>query len=400
MIGKTNASTTGGSVPPATSGDYKVTYINIDGEILKQQWVNSGQNATPPENPSYDSPRLVFAGYNQTSTNITSDRLIGATYSTVDNKLYAKISPTKVSGLSPTLYLFKSDGSELTVDWGDGTQSKFTISGNFNTGAHTYAVSGDYWITIWISNGSGNYKLGNGTSNSTFLGSYGGVYRNILKAIYFGSNITSLLDYTFQDYYSLSIISLSNSISSIGLYAISKNLSLKALILTSSINTIAGYAFHSNYTLPYLSITDSVNSIGTYFIQYCYNNAFVFIPNTNSNLGSFTYYNNYALEKNNIPTSLTAIPDSFYYNCYSLPIVSIHSSVVSIAANAFYNCFSVLTYKIYATTPPALASTNAFTNINSICKIYVPDASLTAYKTATNWATYAQYIYPLSDIGE
>jgi hypothetical protein len=50
------------------------------------------------------------------------------------------------------------------------------------------------------------------------------------------------------------------------------------------------------------------------------------------------------------------------------------------------------------TTPPTLANKNAFNNINSICKIYVPDASVTAYKTATNWVTYADYIYPMSEM--
>ncbi len=49
------------------------------------------------------------------------------------------------------------------------------------------------------------------------------------------------------------------------------------------------------------------------------------------------------------------------------------------------------------TTPPTLG-TSAFYNINSICKIYVPDASVTAYKSATNWNTYADYIYPISEM--
>ena len=42
-IGKTNALTLiGGTIP--TTGDYLVRYIDIDGTVLKEQWVNSGQN--------------------------------------------------------------------------------------------------------------------------------------------------------------------------------------------------------------------------------------------------------------------------------------------------------------------------------------------------------------------
>ena len=47
-------------------------------------------------------------------------------------------------------------------------------------------------------------------------------------------------------------------------------------------------------------------------------------------------------------------------------------------------------------TPPSLAS-NTFNSLSPVSRIYVPDASVDAYKTATNWITYASYIYPISD---
>ena len=42
-----------------------------------------------------------------------------------------------------------------------------------------------------------------------------------------------------------------------------------------------------------------------------------------------------------------------------------------------------------STTPPALSNTSAFDGIPDDCIIYVPQGSLEAYQTATNWATYA-----------
>ena len=53
---------------------------------------------------------------------------------------------------------------------------------------------------------------------------------------------------------------------------------------------------------------------------------------------------------------------------------------------------------IGVTTPPTLANINAFNGINSICKIYVLDEAVSAYKAATNWSTYANYIYPMSTL--
>lgn len=54
---------------------------------------------------------------------------------------------------------------------------------------------------------------------------------------------------------------------------------------------------------------------------------------------------------------------------------------------------------LHSSTPPTLASTSAFNNTNN-CPIYVPDASVEAYKTATNWNSYADRIKPLSEYVE
>lgn len=39
-------------------------------------------------------------------------------------------------------------------------------------------------------------------------------------------------------------------------------------------------------------------------------------------------------------------------------------------------------------------------NVSGGMKIYVPDASVEAYKKATNWSQYADRIYPMSELPE
>lgn len=53
--------------------------------------------------------------------------------------------------------------------------------------------------------------------------------------------------------------------------------------------------------------------------------------------------------------------------------------------------------KILATTPPILISTNLINNNTFLSKteIHVPAASVSAYKTATNWSYFAAKIYPI-----
>jgi len=71
--------------------------------------------------------------------------------------------------------------------------------------------------------------------------------------------------------------------------------------------------------------------------------------------------------------------------------------VTSIGSYAFSSCYGISEYHLLATTPPTLANKNAFNSIADDCKIYVPYSEdhsiLNAYKNATNWSTYADYIF-------
>jgi hypothetical protein len=54
-------------------------------------------------------------------------------------------------------------------------------------------------------------------------------------------------------------------------------------------------------------------------------------------------------------------------------------------------------YVFSRVTPPTPTGIYTFHGIKSSCIIYVPDASTLAYRAATNWVTYAAYIYPVSN---
>jgi hypothetical protein len=100
-----------------------------------------------------------------------------------------------------------------------------------------------------------------------------------------------------------------------------------------------------------------------------------------------------------IPNSVTTIEGHAFANGVntSARTVEIGTGVTSIAYYAFrYSRVSSVT--IHATTPPALDNANAF-DLNNNCPIYVPAASLNAYKTATNWSAIASRIFPIPSEG-
>ena len=401
IFGITGTLESGGGETP-TDGDYLVRFFDYDGTILKEQWVNHGENATPPNLPDYSvatnkRPALTFQGWNNSYTNITGNKDIGATYIPTDGKTHAFVRLTKVSGKDVTLYLNKTDTSTLSIDWGDEITTTHTDSVNFNT-SHTYSDYGDYEIKIWISSGSGEYGFGNGNSDTIFVGGALQTQRNMLMYLFIGNNASSIENYAFNNCYSLTNIVIPESVSSIGSYAFANCYSLTSISIPANVSSIGSWAFSVCDSLTSISIPASVSSIGSYAFNACYSLTNFIIPESVSSIGSYAFNNCRSLTNIIIPESVSSLSDHAFNHCYSLTNIIIPESVSSIGSYAFANCNSILKYVFNRTTPPDLANTNAFSNINSICKIYVPDESVEAYKTATNWITYADYIYPMSEM--
>ena len=144
--------------------------------------------------------------------------------------------------------------------------------------------------------------------------------------------------------------------------------------------------------LQKVEIGSGVTSIGDYAFNGCYSLSSITIPDGLTSIGSRAFQQCISLSSITIPDGVTSIESNAFNSCYSLPSIIIPDGVTSIGASAFSGCYGVAEYHLKPTTPPTLSNQNAFKNIPSDCIIYVPQGSLEAYKTATNWATYASYM--------
>lgn len=75
--------------------------------------------------------------------------------------------------------------------------------------------------------------------------------------------------------------------------------------------------------------------------------------------------------------------------------IVIPATVTSIGELAFWWCARMEWVQCLATTPPTLDS-SAFSDTNNTFKIYVPDASVSTYQSASNWSNFSSRIKPLS----
>jgi len=118
------------------------------------------------------------------------------------------------------------------------------------------------------------------------------------------------------------------------------------------------------------------------------------IPDSVTKIGDEVFAHCDALTSVTIPDSVTTIGNYAFAFCDALTSVTIPDSVTKIGQQAFDDCTSLKEVYCKPTTPPSLSYSSVFDDNASDRKIYVPTASVDAYKAATNWSSYASAIYP------
>lgn len=175
---------------------------------------------------------------------------------------------------------------------------------------------------------------------------------------------------------------------------------LTSITIPNSVTTIGSNAFMGCSGLTSVTIPDSVTSIGNQAFYYCSGLTNVKISDNVTIIDNGTFCGCSGLTSVTIPSGVTSIGRSAFYDCRSLTSVTIPSGVTSIGHQAFAFCESFNNVTCLATTPPTLIADSFGQYINfyytNNCPIYVPAASVNAYKSATGWSEYASRIQAIT----
>ena len=415
----------GGSSTPVSPSD--VNFIDYDGTVLYSYSESDALALTDlPANPSHTG--LTAQGWNWTLAQIKSQLAampgvpvwVGQMYITDDGKtrIYCHFETGR---LAP--YLGLGVNGTVTVDWGDGSSTD-TLTGTSLTTAktvqHTYSEAGDYTITLTVD--SGRFALF-GTSNAAHIlkkstattANINNVYANAVRRVEMGTN-ANIGNYAFVYCSSLASITIPDGVTTIGGNAFINCSSLASITIPDGVTTIDGSTFNSCYSLASITIPDGVTSIGVYAFGYCYSLASITIPDGVTTIGGNAFINCsslasitipdgvttidgstfnscYSLASITIPDGVTSIGSSTIRNCYALSSIIVPNSITSIEQQAFNNCYGLGEIHFLRSTPPTVSNTNAFSNVQTDCKIYVPTGSLAAYTSATNYPSSSTYTY-------
>ena len=155
------------------------------------------------------------------------------------------------------------------------------------------------------------------------------------------------------------------------------------------------YRFGAAGVHTVLLAADGIASIPNSAFQGCTALASVGDLSSVTGIGEYAFFGCTSLASVGDLSSVTSIGGNAFRGCSALTSVGSLSSVTSIGNGAFLGCAALTEFVLSVAAPPQLG-TNVFHNTNF--SIYVPDAALEAYRTATNWSAYAARIHPMSEL--
>ena len=166
------------------------------------------------------------------------------------------------------------------------------------------------------------------------------------------------------------------------------------------VTMIAEQAFIDREKITEVNIPSTIKSIGNLAFNGCISLTSFNVNSKNANFCSengilfnkakttlLQYPSAKADTDYSIPDGVTKIEDWAFYDCNKLTVMTIPGSVTTIGEYALNFCTGLTELFVHATTPPTVG-TNAFMNVNLAIPVYVPAASLDAYKAAAGWKDF------------
>ena len=361
-------------------GTHTVQFIDVDGTILKSQYVADGGSATPPANPTRE--KCQFVKWSDPYTNITRDTDVFALYKSSDGNSWYRVKANANYRMNLTIRC--DTASPVIIDWGDGSSDTATERNGYIQLRHDYAEGFNGWVKV---SSEGNHRLGSIDAEGNpcvievvvgdKVATIGPVASQMfnLRSIVIPDTVKECEGYLFYNCQSLLSLALPDGVKKISMNKALSMTDLRYVRLPKTLTEMPANMLGSSYSLQSIVIPEGVTSIGASAFQGCSSLQSIAIPASVTSIGDFAFQRCINLQRIVIPASVISIGKSAFQNCSNLRDVKILGSLTSIRDNAFAGCYALHGINI----PEGVTSIgdSAFQGCSSLQSIAIP-ASVTS----------------------
>ena len=318
-------------------GTHTVQFIDVDGTILKSQYVADGGSATPPANPTRE--KCQFVKWSDPYTNITRDTDVFALYKSSDGNSWYRVKANANYRMNLTIRC--DTASPVIIDWGDGSSDTATERNRYIELRHDYAEGFNGWVKV---SSEGNHRLGSIDADGNPC---------VIEVV------------------------VGDKVATIGPVA-SQMFNLRSIVIPDTVKECEGYLFYNCQSLLSLALPDGVKKISMNKALSMTDLRYVRLPKTLTEMPANMLGSSYSLQSIVIPEGVTSIGASAFQDCANLQSIVIPEGVTSIGASAFWGCsnavFSVNVNNFAPTASVFMGCRRLTGNINIIADEIPHDA--------------------------
>ena len=252
------------------------------------------------------------------------------------------------------------------------------------------AYTGDIVIPSSVTNDGQTYSVVSITQSST-ASTTDGAFANCsgLTSVSLPASLTHIGNYSFNGCTALTTIVIPDNVSTFGNGAFQNCTSLNSITMPANAESLGEYLFSGCAKLTALTLPEGITEIPKRALYGLKALTGISFPSTLTEIGDDNFYNCNALETLSIPEGVTKLGQYFGAGCTALHKIELPSTLTSIGKYAFWNSKTLTSFSCAAVNPPA--AKDAFYGWSTLypnCTLYVPEAAISAYKTAEVWSNF------------
>lgn len=170
---------------------------------------------------------------------------------------------------------------------------------------------------------------------------------------------------------------------------------LSEVVLPRGITTVKSNGFCCCYDLD-IELPNTLTEIWWYGFAYCTSITNLTIPSGITYIDSASFLG-IGVREIVVPATVTVVNSGAFSSCENLTSVTIGNNVSYVGDSAFLNCSGITEMIFERTSPPMIGSMAPLGQTEYTFPIYVPDASVDAYKEHMDWVDYASRVKGISE---